>query len=155
MKVCSFPGCGRKSLAHDLCDGHNKQRIRRGFLTPLGLTKKKICATEGCDEYSVAHGLCRKHYRAQKSIKPIVKRIATRCQYCARQAMQEGLCGLHLAELKKFGNVGPRWGTDDPGICSTPGCVRPVYAKGMCRNCWSRTLRIKNQFKSGNSILGI
>jgi DNA-binding CsgD family transcriptional regulator len=28
------------------------------------------------------------------------------------------------------------------GVCSTPGCGRPYYAKGLCRRCYARFRRI-------------
>lgn len=61
LRVCEFPGCGKKHYAYGFCAGHNAQR-RKGYkLSPLRPITSR-CTLEGCDRKHRARGLCAMHY---------------------------------------------------------------------------------------------
>lgn len=66
-RICSFPGCGRRHYAKDLCWGHYEQHFVRGkelhaFWTKDNPKPKLICKHPYCKNISESKGYCHKHY---------------------------------------------------------------------------------------------
>ena len=119
MKLCSFPGCGRRAYSSSrtgLCRSHLRQTQRGEELRELDsrLTKpERVCSFEGCDRLAEAHGLCAAHNAqraAGKPLRPIMLRDSNyngaACSFegCDRRARSRGLCVGHYQQ-KRMGKA--------------------------------------------------
>jgi hypothetical protein len=53
------------------------------------------------------------------------------CEYCKRDAVHSGLCGIHYSKLRRHGD--PLYTRPDiPKICQSPGCDQPSDGIGLC-----------------------
>jgi hypothetical protein len=73
MRLCSFPGCGRKHSAKGLCKPHRIQQRKGDVLRPIenrvphGSQVDVPCGFPACPKEAVAKGLCEGHRRQQRA----------------------------------------------------------------------------------------
>src|SRR5579859_5592541 len=68
MSTCSFPGCGRKVIAKNLCGGHHKQHSRGEPLKPLrAKVPGRKCSVGDCDRKYYASGYCTVHLQRHRT----------------------------------------------------------------------------------------
>jgi hypothetical protein len=90
------------------------------------------CSEDDCDQPARARGLCSKHYQ--------------RLRYAEKRAVEQGEeIPKTLAEARANRSRKPLRKTDKRGggLCSSEGCERPNYAKGLCGKHFMEWVRSK------------
>lgn len=64
-------------------------------------------------------------------------RKGTNCSICDKELYAKNYCRNHYENNRRCGDpLGVRYKTTSK-TCSTEGCLKPYFARGMCRNCYS------------------
>lgn len=107
-RICSFPDCGAKHVAHGLCSGHRMQLKRGDELRPIDRTPRpKLCTFPDCGRPNYVKGLCHGHNRQRtqgKALAPIVRRTGCAVEGCERKHSALGFCALHYGRLQRNGH---------------------------------------------------
>lgn len=144
MRVCSVPGCNRKThFSLEICVVHYKRQYRverRSAGNPLARhISKHVCSELGCEKPVDARGLCAGHYGTLR----YRQKIGKLCEIaaCGKKAHTGELCANHARRLKLYGDP-----LHDPKPvqathCSECGCERIVKRDRMgrhdlCRRCF-------------------
>ena len=73
--TCSFPDCGRPRKSRDLCQTHNRQRLKGQELRPIRPIgpphMKRECSFDGCTRVARTSDLCKRHYEQKRQGKPL------------------------------------------------------------------------------------
>lgn len=67
MKICSKPGCGKKSRARGLCAYHYNRFRKTEEFYRVHVINAGGCSVPGCDKKATSKGYCSKHYQALKA----------------------------------------------------------------------------------------